>query len=67
MNASEHNEKFNDQYLPDGIIPCRLTNDYMFRAVLQSSEVALKGFISALLHIPLGEMISVVIAPHPAG
>lgn len=29
-----------------------LTNDYMFRAVLQSSETALRGLLAALLKIP---------------
>lgn len=34
------------------------TNDYMFRAVLQTSEEALRGLLSALLYIPESEMIS---------
>ena len=37
------------------------TNDYMFRAVFQSNEKALKGLLSALLNIPVHEIISVTI------
>ena len=37
------------------------TNDYMFRAVFQSNEKALKGLLSALLDIPVHEIISVTI------
>ena len=36
-------------------------NDYMFRAVLQSNEKALKGLLSTLLNIPTSEMVSVTI------
>lgn len=35
-----------------------LTNDYMFRSVFQTSEEALKGLLSALLHIPEEEILS---------
>ena len=35
-----------------------LTNDYMFRSVFQTSEDALKGLLSALLHIPEEEILS---------
>lgn len=38
-----------------------LTNDYMFRAVLQSSEKALRGLLAALLKIPEEEIYSCVI------
>lgn len=38
-----------------------LTNDYMFRAVLQSSEKALRGLLAALLKIPESEIYSCVI------
>ena len=30
----------------------KLTNDYMFRSVFQTSEEALRGLLSALLYIP---------------
>ena len=35
-----------------------MMNDYMFRAVLQRSPAALRGLLSALLHIPESEIIS---------
>ena len=38
-----------------------LINDYMFRAVFQTSEEALKGLLSALLYIPEDEILSCVI------
>lgn len=38
-----------------------MTNDYMFRAVLQDSNKALTGLISSLLHIPPGQISSVEI------
>ena len=33
-------------------VPYGMMNDYMFRAVLQRSPAALRGLLSALLHIP---------------
>ena len=38
-----------------------LINDYMFRAVFQTSEDALRGLLSALLYIPEEEILSCVI------
>ena len=38
-----------------------LINDYMFRAVFQTSEEALRGLLSALLYIPEEEIVSCVI------
>ena len=38
-----------------------LINDYMFRAVVQTSEDALRGLLSALLYIPEEEILSCVI------
>ncbi len=35
--------------LPSGKLRYKLTNDYMFRAVFQENENALKGLLSALL------------------
>ncbi|MDO4345510.1 MAG: Rpn family recombination-promoting nuclease/putative transposase [Eubacteriales bacterium] len=35
-----------------------MTNDYMFRAVMQNSETALKHLLSALLDIPCDQIIS---------
>lgn len=42
-----------------GLIPYGMTNDYMFRAVLQASQKALRGLICSLLHLPEGEVLSV--------
>ena len=44
-----------------GKLDIKATNDYMFRAVLQTNEKALKGLLSALLDIPIEKMIEVVI------
>ncbi len=45
-----------------GELKYRLTNDYLFRAVLQNSNIALKGLISALLHLPPDSVTSATIA-----
>ncbi|MBQ8624713.1 MAG: PD-(D/E)XK nuclease family transposase [Agathobacter sp.] len=34
-----------------GVIPYNMTNDYMFRAVLQSNNLVLCGLIRSLLHL----------------
>lgn len=44
-----------------GKIPYGMTNDYMFRAVLQSNNKVLKGLICALLHFTEEEIFSVEI------
>ncbi len=44
-----------------GQIPHGMTNDYMFRAVLQSNNKALKGLICALLHFTEKDIFSVEI------
>ncbi len=38
-----------------------MTNDYMFRALCQKNNKALKGLLSALLHIPVEQFQSVII------
>lgn len=43
---------------PEEKVPYGMMNDYMFRAVLQRSPAALRGLLSALLHIPESEIIS---------
>lgn len=43
---------------PEEKVPYGMMNDYMFRAVLQKSPDALRGLLSALLHIPESEIIS---------
>ena len=42
-----------------GKIPYTLKNDYMFKAVFQETPAALKGFLSALVSIPAGEIRAV--------
>ena len=44
-----------------GPVPYGLTNDYLFRAVLQQSNPALKGLICSLLHLSEEEVVSVEI------
>ena len=44
-----------------GKIPFDLTNDYMFRAVLQSSNKVLRGLICSLLHLSERKVVSVEI------
>ncbi len=44
-----------------GPVPYCMINDYLFRAVLQSSNKALKGLICALLHLSEQEVFSVEI------
>ena len=47
--------------LPTGVIRYPMTNDYMFRAVLQENTYALKGLLCAILGLPEGEIQSVQI------
>ncbi|MCM1122347.1 MAG: Rpn family recombination-promoting nuclease/putative transposase [Eubacterium sp.] len=44
-----------------GKIPYNMTNDYMFRAVLQSNNKVLRGLICSLLHLTESEISSVEI------
>lgn len=44
-----------------GQIPYNMTNDYMFRAVLQSNNRVLRGLICSLLHLSEQKVISVEI------
>ena len=44
-----------------GKIPYNMTNDYMFRAVLQSNNKVLRGLICSLLHLKETEVYSVEI------
>ncbi len=52
------NQKFQSAH---GTITYGMTNDYMFRAVLQSNNKVLRGLICSLLHLPDEEVISVEI------
>lgn len=50
----------NDAWLSAaGPVPIRMTNDYLFRALLQRSNPTLKGLICSLLHLHDEEVISV--------
>ena len=44
-----------------GKIDYCMTNDYMFRMVLQSNNNVLKGLISSMMHVPLSDIKSVEI------
>lgn len=44
-----------------GALPCTLQNDYLFKAVLQTNEAALRIFLCALLHLEPEEISSAVI------
>lgn len=44
-----------------GEVPYGMTNDYMFRAVLQSNNKVLRGLICSLLHLSESEVNTVVI------
>ena len=50
--------KFPDFEHAYGPVPYCLTNDYLFRAVLQQSNPALKGLICSLLHLSEEEIVS---------
>lgn len=44
-----------------GVVRYGMTNDYMFRAVLQSNNKVLRGLVCSLLHLQEEEIISVVV------
>ena len=48
-------------YSATGKVPYQLTNDYLFQAVLQSSNETLKGLVCSLLHIHPEKVHNVVI------
>ena len=50
-----------DFWSADGQIPYNMTNDYMFRAVLQSNNKVLRGLICSLLHLSEQKVVSVEI------
>lgn len=52
------NKSFN---AASGPLTIPMTNDYLFRALLQQNNKVLKGLIGALLHLSLNEIISVEI------
>lgn len=64
-SSSNYNNPKNPSHLTfenaHGKIPYGMTNDYMFRAVLQSNNKVLRGLICALLHLEESEVQSVKI------
>ena len=46
----------------EGTLPVPMTNDYLFRALLQKNKKVLKGLICSLLHMSDDEIISVTIS-----
>ncbi len=56
------NADFSPAFLKaQGPVPYNMTNDYMFRAVLQSSNKVLRGLICSLLHLSERKVVSVEI------
>lgn len=45
----------------EGVIEYTMTNDYMFRAILQTNEKVLRGLIGSLLHLNQEEILTVKI------
>ena len=44
-----------------GALPVKLTNDYLFRALLQSDNETLKALLASLLHMQKDEIVSAVV------
>lgn len=63
MNQIKNNQIFSNTDFRNatGTIDYNMTNDYMFRAVLQKNNKVLKGLICALLHLEVQEVVSVTI------
>lgn len=56
-------KNLNHEFLnASGKVPYHMTNDYLFRAVLQSNNKALKGLVCSLLHLAEKEVCSVEIS-----
>ena len=58
MRTNQNNTSYEQA---TGAIPYNMTNDYMFRAVLQENETVLRGLISSLLHLKDSDIVSVEI------
>ncbi len=58
-----HNDSIFTDYLSaaSGTIDYTLTNDYMFRSVMQSNENVLKGLLCSLLHLDPKDVVSIQI------
>ena len=60
ISMSKSNEQFSKNLMEaTGPIMYNMTNDYMFRAILQKNKKVLKGLICSLLHLQPNEIISV--------
>lgn len=58
INKSQKSDNWRTQHGPVGI---SMTNDYLFRAMLQSNNIVLKALICSLLHLDMSEVDSVKI------
>ena len=58
-----HNKSVTHSLLQNahGVIPYGMTNDYMFRAVLQTNNKVLRGLVRSLLHLEEEDVVSVEI------
>ena len=64
LSAQHFHPSWDQDFLnASGRVPYRMTNDYLFRAVLQSSNKALKGLICALLHLSETGMGATIVRP----
>lgn len=57
----KHSYTFSMEKNAKGKLPYRLTNDYLFRALLQKSNKTLKGLVCSLLHLKEEDVVSVEI------
>ncbi len=60
VDVNDRNNFLGDDF-PTGPIRYTLRNDYMFKAVLQKNEKALKGLLAALLSIPVKDILGIEI------
>lgn len=58
-NGNETEERCVVKGFPTGNLKYPLTNDFMFKAVLQRNQTALKGLLCALLHMEMEEIAAV--------
>ena len=61
ITANHTKDSSNIWHAASGPLVIPLTNDYLFRALLQSNNLVLKALTSALLELPLSEIRSAVI------
>ena len=59
MKSSEN--KHLSYLTASGSIPYNLTNDYMFRVILQENDLVLRDLIGSLLHLDQSEIKSTVV------